>query len=112
MKAEVSIPVALGTAAVVFGVYQLALPTVADVRAEDPDDPALARAERTALILSATVAGGIALLANDATPFIVGGLFAVLLSWAHRHANMLDPSTQRVFNTHQYSGRSYAVEAD
>jgi len=110
VKAEVSIPVALATVGAVWGVYQLALPPMADVRALEPNNPDHASAERTALILSAGVAGGIALLARDATPFIVGGLFAVALSWVHRHCNQINSTTQQLWNRDQFGARRYTVE--
>lgn len=113
LKAEVSIPVALGTAALVWGVYQVALPTLADARRVEPNNSDLASAENTALILAAGVAGGIAILAKDSTPFVVGGLLAVALSWAHRLENQTDSTTQKVWNRDQYTGsRRYVVEAE
>ena len=112
MRAEISIPVALGTAAVVWGVYQLALPSMADCRAEDPNDKNIASAERSALVVSTIVSGGIALLAADVTPFVVGGITACLLSWSYRHHNMTDPTTQAIFNRDAYRGRTYAVQAN
>lgn len=93
MKAEVSIPVALAACAVVYGTYQLALPSLADARSLDADNGHMASAERQALVLSTAVVGGISLLAKDAVPFIVGGLFAVGLSWLHRWNNQVDPTT-------------------
>lgn len=111
LKAEVSIPVALGTAALTWGIYQACLPTVADARAVEPDNADLRGAERTALLMAVGVAGGVSLLAKDSTPFIVAGLLAVGLSWWHRHANCLDSTTQTIFNRDQYTGRRYTVEA-
>jgi len=112
LKAEVSIPVALATAGVVWGAYQLALPSLADTRAEEPNTPDLARAERQALLISVGVAGGIALLAHDSTPFIVGGLFAVALSWCYRHSNMIDSRTQTIWNRDNFGARRYTIESD
>lgn len=111
MRAEISIPVSLGTAAVVWGIYQLANPSMADVRAEEPDDKNLAAAERSALVIAAVVSGGIALLSADATPFVVGGLTAVMLSWVYRKHNQTHPETQCVWNRDQYLNRDYTVTA-
>lgn len=111
MKAEVSIPVALATAGVVWGVYQLALPSLADARAIEPDSRDLSSAERQALVVSVGVASGIALLAKDSTPFIVGGLFAVAMSWCHRHSNMINSQTQTIWNRDAFGARRYTVEA-
>lgn len=114
MKAEISIPVALATAALTVGIYYAALPTQADVRGIEANNSDIAKAERNALILASGVAGGIGILAKDSTPFIVGGLTAVALSWFTRHANMVDSTTQRIFNADQYIGspaRRFQVEA-
>jgi hypothetical protein len=111
MKAEVSIPVALATAALTWGIYQAAMPTLADVRGVEPNNADVAKAERTALMLAVGVAGGVSLLAKDSVPFIVSGLLAVGLSWSHRVANMTDSTTQRIFNRDQYLGERYTVEA-
>jgi type IV secretory pathway TrbD component len=111
MKAEVSIPVALATSAMVVGIYYAALPTVADARAVGPDNPDLAKAERTALLLSVAAAAGVSLVSRDSTPFVFGGLVAVALSWWHRSANMTDPTTQTIFNRDRFNARRYTVEA-
>lgn len=113
LKAEVSIPVALATAALTWGVYQLALPTTADARGIDPNNKDLASAENTALMISVGIAGGVSLLAKDSTPFIVSGLFAVALSWWHRKANQTDSRTQQIWNRDMYvTGRRYTVETE
>lgn len=112
MKAEVSIPVALATAALTWGIYQIALPTLADARRVEPNNGDLKSAENTALILAAGVSGGISILAHDTTPFVVGGLLAVALSWAHRKANHTDSTTQKLWNRDQYIGRRVAVQAN
>jgi hypothetical protein len=112
MKPEVSIPVALATAALTWGIYQAFLPRVADVRALGPDDPDVRGAERQALVLAVGVSAGVSLLAKDSVPFIVSGLFAVGLSWFHRHANNLDSETQTMFNRDQFTARRYTLQAD
>lgn len=99
MKPEVSIPVALATAAVVVGVNSVMNPSAADVKTVQPGSTGsamLAGSERTALLVSVGICGAISLIAKDTTPFIVGGLIAVALSWSHRYANAVDPSTGSV----------------
>lgn len=108
MKAEVSIPVALATAAVVYAAYTTALPSLADARSIEPDNGHLASAERQALIISVGIAGGISLIAKDAVPFIVGGLAAVALSWMHRWNNQVDPTTGKPIQSDV--ARRYTVE--
>jgi hypothetical protein len=99
LKPEVSVPVALAVGGVVFSIYQLALPPVADARAVDSGNQDLAAAEQQALWASVGVCAGVSLIAGDPTPFIVGGLMAVGLSWWHRHARLVDPLTGRVSDT-------------
>lgn len=99
MKPEVSIPVALATGAVVVGVYQAMSPNAADVRTVQPGSKGadfLAGSEKTAFFVAVGVCGGISLIAGDPVPFVVGGLLAVALSWSHRYAKEVDPSTGRL----------------
>lgn len=93
LKPEISVPVAVGTAGLVFGIYQLALPNLTDVKASAPNNPVLQGSENAALWLSVAVSAGISLIAGDVTPFVLGGMMAVSLSWIHRHAAALDPTT-------------------
>lgn len=93
LKPEVSLPVALATAAVVYGVYLNALPPVVDIRTAAPNHPDVASSEKAAAWTSAAVVGGVALIAKDMTVFIIGGSMIVALSWWNRHANMVDPAT-------------------
>lgn len=111
LKAEISVPVSLAAAGGVLAIYYNALPTLADARAVEPNNTDMARAERQALLLSVGLAGGVALLARDSTPFVVGALTAVALSWLYRHANQLNSTTQTIWNRDQYTARRYDVQA-
>jgi hypothetical protein len=92
LKREVSLGVGLATAALVWGVYNTALPSVADVRVGEPQDRDIAASERTATWTSAAAVAGVSLLAKDPTVFIIGGAMVVTLAWWHRHANHFNPS--------------------
>lgn len=94
MKPEVSIGVGLATAAVVYGVYNIAMPTVADVRNAAPNDKDIEAAEKTAAWTAAAVVAGISLIAKDATVFVIGGGMTVILSWWFKHGNQVNPETQ------------------
>lgn len=111
LKPEISVPVALASMAVVYGTYQLALPTLADARSVEADNAHLAGAERAALFVSVGVVAGIALIARDPTPFIAGGLFAVALTWVHRYANQVDPLTGRLAQAGAVA-RRFVVETE
>lgn len=95
LKAEVSVPVALATSAVVVGVYQNMLPTNADARSIIPNMH-LEGSERTALLTAVAISAGISLVARDPVPFWFGSLAAVILSWSHRYANNVDPTTGKL----------------
>lgn len=96
LKAEVSIPIALTTATVVYGVYSASLPSVAESRTSDVNDDDLRAAENVASWTAAAVIAGVSLLTRDPLPFILGGTMLVGMAWIHRHARMVDPSTGRV----------------
>ena len=92
----------LGSAAVfavVLGVFEAALPHIADVRVASENDADLASAERLASWTSAAVVTTVAVLAKDPTIFMVGGIGVIALAWWHRHANAVNPSTGKAVNT-------------
>lgn len=88
---EVSLGVGLATAALVWGVYNSALPSIVDARVAPPADADLEAAERTATWTSTAVVAGVSLLSKDATVFVLGGTMVVVLAWWHRHANAHNP---------------------
>lgn len=91
LKPEISLPVGLATAAVVYGIYMNALPPVVDLRATPANDGQVASTEKAAAWTAAAVVGGISLISKDATVFIIGGSMIIALSWWNKHANMVDP---------------------
>lgn len=93
LKPEISLPVALATTGTVYGIYQLALPSLADARSVEAGNNDLRSAENQALWVSVAVCGAVSLIAGDPTPFVLGGLTAVALSWLHRHARAIDPAS-------------------
>jgi len=116
MKPEVSIPVGLATAAVVYGTYQwVAGPNLADVRTVGPDstgESMLASQERTALFVAAGVSGAISLIAKDPVPFWLGAGLAVVLSWVHRYSRNVDPTTNKLpARGNRLAGARYTAEA-
>lgn len=91
LKPDVSITVALATGALVYGVYQMALPPVADVRTSAENHPDVQAAERLATWTAAAAVAGIALIARDMNVFIVGGGMTIALAWWYRHADAVIP---------------------
>jgi hypothetical protein len=91
LKPEGSMMAGLATAAVVYGVYQSALPSIADARSAQPGNQDLQAAERSAGFISTGVVAGVSLIAKDPTIFILGGSMVVAMAWWHRHADMVKP---------------------
>jgi len=94
-KPEVSLGIGLATAALVWGIYNSALPSIAEARVTEQSDRDLAAAERTATWTSAAVVSGVALISKDMTVFILGGAMVVGLAWMHKHANLVHPEVGR-----------------
>jgi hypothetical protein len=91
LKPEGSMMAGLATAAVVYGIYQSALPSIADARSAQAGNKDLDASERSAGFIAAGVVAGVSLIAKDPTIFILGGSMVVAMSWWHRHANMVIP---------------------
>jgi hypothetical protein len=89
---QFSLGVGLATAALVWGIYQVALPSAADVRVGPASDRDAAAAERTATWASAAAVAGVSLLAKDPTVFVLGGSMTVAMAWWMRHSNAYDPA--------------------
>ena len=88
-----SVGVGVAMVGVVYGIYDQMLPPVTDVRVQPAGDRDAAAAEKTARWASAGMVTAGALISWDATVAIIGGAAVILFSWAHRHANMVDPTT-------------------
>ena len=99
IKNETSVIAGLATAAVVVAVYQGALPSFADERVSPPHDDDLAGSEKSAAWTAAALVGGISLITQDPTIFVMGAGTIIALSWLHRHANAFDPLTGRAAGT-------------
>lgn len=93
LKPEISVPAALALGVAVYGIFQVNLPSVTEVRAADMDNTHVAASERAATWESAGLVATISLIAKDPTIFLVGGAFTMLLSWKYRHANLVNPAT-------------------
>lgn len=96
LKPSESVMVSLATGAMVFGIYQYSLPTVADAHQTEPFNINLEAARKKAMWTSAGVVGGMFLLTRDPNVFMVGGLSFLALEWSHRHANSTHPNTGKM----------------
>jgi hypothetical protein len=96
LKPEHSLGATLAVMALDFGIFQISMPSIADVRNSAPHNSILGGAESTATWTSISACAALALLAKDPNIFIFGGGFAVLLSFYYKHANMSHPATGKV----------------
>jgi len=89
----------LTSGVLVYGIYQMQLPTATDIRMADAGQADVQSAERGATWMSAAVVSGIALIAKSPEVFVIGGLFTVGLAWMYRHADMVNPLTKKATST-------------
>jgi hypothetical protein len=91
LERKTSVAVGLGAIALVYGVYDTVMPTVADVRTADPGNRDAAAAEKAARWTAGGLVVGISLVTRDATVFIMGAIGVIAFSWLYRHANQSNP---------------------
>lgn len=93
---EVSLGVGLGTAAIVYAIYDGHLPSIADARNATPGDPTLKASNKQATWIAAGFVAGVSFLAKDPTVLVIGGVTLLALCWSHKHAANYNPATQGV----------------
>lgn len=101
LKPSESVMVALATGAIVYAVYQGALPTVAESHATEPHNASLESGRKKAVWTSAAVVGGMFLLTHDPNVFMIGAGATIILDWTHRHANSVNPVTGKMVSKSQ-----------
>lgn len=97
LKPEVSITTGLAVGALVWTIYNRALPADVDLRVSQPSDPDVESSRKKAAYTAAAVVAGVSLIAHDATVFILGGSMVVAVDWWARHANAVNPEIGRAF---------------
>lgn len=95
LKPEISIPVALATGVLVWGIYTNVTPTMLDLRAAPANDDMADGARKSAAWTSAAAVAGVSLIARDPVIFIFGGAFVVVADWLTRHSIAVNPDTGR-----------------
>lgn len=103
LKPSEEIQVSALSAAVVYSVFQLNAPNLADVKGAQPGNPTVHKSVKTAALTATAVTAGLALLAKSPTIFIVGGLLTVIESWKFYHGNATQPNTGAVVVPSQFS---------
>lgn len=99
LKPSEEVQVAALSAAIVYGIWQLNAPALADVKASSPGGPASVnthKSVKTAAWTAAVVGAGIAILARSPTVFIVTAALDIIESWKYYHANVSDAATGAV----------------
>lgn len=90
LKPNENLMLAAAVGAVVYGTYNIALPTIADTRGLPGNTPDIDKAEKTATWASVAVVSGISLLAKSPEVFVVGGLMTIGLAWSYKNASTVD----------------------
>lgn len=96
LKPEMSLGASLAVMALDFGVFQINLPTTADVKSSAPHNQALDSSRKGATWTCVGTCAALSLLAKDPNVFIFGAGFAVILDWYYRHANAVSPQSGEV----------------
>lgn len=95
MKPDAEVSIALATSVMAYGAYQLALPSVADIRTLEPGNQDIQASERVAAWVAAGGVSLVALLTKSPAVFILGGSTVIAASWMTRHADRVDSITHR-----------------
>ncbi len=93
LKPEISVPTAAAVAALVYGIYTQATPSIADIRVGKQNDTNIESARRGASWAAAGSVAAISLITKDPTIFVVGGAMVIFMDMWTRHANAVDPKT-------------------
>ena len=109
---EKSIIVGLSVASIVYATYSKATPSVADMRVGAPGDGDIESSRKTAAWTSAAIVAGVSLLAKDPNIFVMGGAMIIGLDWITRHANQVDPQTQRASNIMRNGNLAVATQTN
>lgn len=96
LKPSEEVQVSALSAAVVYGVFQLNAPNLADVKAAPAGNGSVHGSVKTAAWTSSVVVSGLSLLAKSPTIFVVGSAMIVIESWKYYHANAVHPQTGQV----------------
>jgi hypothetical protein len=95
MKPDAEISIALATSVMAYGAYQMALPSVADIRSLEPNNADIQGAERVAAWVAAGGVSLVALLTKSPAVFTLGGATVIAASWMTRHADRVSNVTKK-----------------
>jgi hypothetical protein len=95
LKPDAEISIALATGVMAYASYQVALPSVADIRSLEPNNRDVQAAERVAAWTAAGLVALVALLTKSASVFTVGGAVVIGTSWTARHADQVSAVSKK-----------------
>jgi hypothetical protein len=96
LKPSESVMVAVAGVAVVYGIYEMNMPSMTEVHGAKAHNPSVASSQKKAMWGSAATVGALFLLTKDATVFTLGGAMFLYEEWSYRHANSVNPQSGKV----------------
>lgn len=107
LKPELSFGASLAVMAMDYGIFQLHMPTTADIKSTDAHSQPIDSSRKAAVWTAIGVSSALSLLAKDPNVFIFGAGFAVVLDWYYRHANAVSPLNGQVVLPPMNSSNGY-----
>jgi hypothetical protein len=101
LKPNEEIMAASFAVAAVYGVFSTHAPNMADVKASKAGNANTHSSVKSAVITSAAIVSGIALLAKSPVVYVVGGLTIAIEGWSYFHANSVNPATGKTTTDQQ-----------
>jgi hypothetical protein len=108
LKPTEAVATGLGTAALVWAVYQTHLPSVADVHGSPPDNPSVATSRRISTWTAVGIVAAVSLITKDSTVFVIGGAMVIALDYTHRYANAVPAGQNTVSVSAQAQAQAQA----
>jgi len=96
LKPESSVAIGLGEAALVYVIYQNALPPMVDIRTADPHDRDVEGSRKAAAWKSAIMIGVVWAFTRDTNALLIGGAAMAGMDLMVKHANGVNPSTGKL----------------
>jgi hypothetical protein len=98
LKPEMSLGASLAVMFLDYGIFQMNLPSTADVKSGNPHNSYVDSSRKAATWTAVGACAALSLLSKDPNLFIFGAGFAVVLDFYYRHANATSPFTGQVVN--------------
>lgn len=96
LKPDSSVTIGLAEAAVIYVIYQQALPNLTDVRAAQPHDGDVEANRKRAAWHSAILIGVVFLMTQDMNSAVIGGAALTAIDLHAKHSNAVSPSTGKM----------------